>query len=241
MEPVIAVVTAILLLICLLYAGAFTKTRFLPVTGDDDLDGRLTYQLLLMAASTVSLGVAYVMAPEGLIRYFSFGVIDAPAGQMMLFGIEKGERWGSAGISIGLMISIVTVSVMFLNLRRAGIRPFFPPGFGWVLLLSLSNAFGEEMICRVGLVAPLEGHLSPVIIFFISAVIFGVAHYRGMPSGISGVFLAGILGFILAKSVYETGGFLWAWSIHFVQDVIIIGAMFMMQARTRQGGSEAGS
>jgi len=26
-----------------------------------------------------------------------------------------------------------------------------------------------------------------------------------------------------------------------VQDVIIIGALFLMQARTRQGGSEAGS
>jgi hypothetical protein len=230
MEPFFTLFTAILLLAFLLYAGAFTKKRSFELTGDDDLDGRLTYQLLLMVASAVSLCVAYFLAPDQLHRYFSIGSIDAPAEPLLLFGIAEGERWGGAGLSIGLMISVVTAAVMFLNLRRAGIRPFMPSGFGWVLLLSLSNAFGEEMVCRVGLIAPLDGHLSPVIIFFISAVIFGVAHYRGVPSGISGVFLAGILGFVLAKSVYETGGFFWAWSIHFVQDVIIIGAMFMMRS-----------
>lgn len=68
----------------------------------------------------------------------------------------------------------------------------------------------------------------PATIFLVSAAIFGVAHYRGVPFGVPGVFLAGVLGFVLAKSVYETGGFFWAWTIHFVQDVIIITTLFMM-------------
>ena len=237
----IPVITTVALLGFLLFAGSGKIRKQLKFTGDDDLDERLTYQLLLLACVGVSLGAAYLIAPASLVHYFSFGSIDAPAKPLALFGIGDGERWGSIGLSLGLIISAVTALVMNLDLRKAGISLHLPKGAGWVLLLSLSNAFGEEMICRVGLLAPMAGHLDQASICMLSAVIFGLPHYLGRPSGVSGVILAGILGFILAKSVLETGGFFWAWSIHFVQDVIIISAMFMMQARTRQGGSEAGS
>ena len=40
--------------------------------------------------------------------------------------------------------------------------------------------------------------------------------------------MAGVLGFVLAKSMIETNGFFWAWLIHFAQDVIIIGSLFLM-------------
>ena len=51
-------------------------------------------------------------------------------------------------------------------------------------------------------------------------------------NGIIGVTLAGTLGFILAKSMHETNGFFWAWVIHFLQDVLIIGTMFLMNENT---------
>ena len=35
------------------------------------------------------------------------------------------------------------------------------------------------------------------------------------------MLLAGFLGILLAKSMVETGGSRWAWSIHWLQDVII--------------------
>jgi membrane protease YdiL (CAAX protease family) len=84
------------------------------------------------------------------------------------------------------------------------------------------------MIYRIGIVSPLKGLLTPTTIFLISATIFGLAHVNGMPSGIIGMSLAGILGFVLAKSVYETNGFFWAWIIHFLQDVVIIGSLYLM-------------
>jgi len=237
----IPAITTVALLAFLLFAGSGKIRKQLKFTGDGDLDARLTYQLVLSACAALSLGAAYLIAPVSFLNYFSFGSIDAPAKPLALFGIGNGERWGTIGLSLGLIISVVTALVMYFDLRRAGIGPHLPEGAGWVLLLSLSNAFGEEMICRVGLLVPMTGQLEPASICMLSAVIFGLPHYRGLPSGVSGVILAGILGFILAKSVLETGGFFWAWSIHFVQDVIIIGALFLMQARTRQGGSEAGS
>ncbi|MFH0850449.1 MAG: hypothetical protein V1924_05870 [Candidatus Bathyarchaeota archaeon] len=44
------------------------------------------------------------------------------------------------------------------------------------------------------------------------------------------IFCAGTLGFLgwfLGKSMQETGGFAWAWLIHFLQDVIIF-TFFLM-------------
>jgi membrane protease YdiL (CAAX protease family) len=86
------------------------------------------------------------------------------------------------------------------------------------------------MIYRVGINSPLADLLSPNKIFLISAIIFGVAHIQGMPNGIGGVILAGLLGYVLSKSVYETNGVFWAWLIHFLQDVIIIGTLYLMKS-----------
>lgn len=63
---------------------------------------------------------------------------------------------------------------------------------------------------------------------WISATIFGVAHYRGMPGGIWGVLLAGLLGWVLTKSMIETEGFFWAWLIHFLQDVVLLLGYFIV-------------
>jgi membrane protease YdiL (CAAX protease family) len=84
------------------------------------------------------------------------------------------------------------------------------------------------MIYRMGVVSPLKGLLSPMTIYIVSAVLFGLPHLAGMPSGLLGATMAGVLGLVLAKSLYETNGFFWAWTIHFIQDVIIIGALFLL-------------
>ncbi|NUQ25067.1 MAG: hypothetical protein HUU34_14055 [Saprospiraceae bacterium] len=55
-----------------------------------------------------------------------------------------------------------------------------------------------------------------------SAAIFGGIYYFGTPGGPLGLLMAGFLGWLLAKSLVETRGFGWAWSIHFLQDVVIL-------------------
>ena len=56
-------------------------------------------------------------------------------------------------------------------------------------------------------------------------MLFGGGHYFGTPGGVTGVLLAGFLGWLLSKSIAETHGFGWAWLIHFVQDVVIFVAI----------------
>jgi hypothetical protein len=43
--------------------------------------------------------------------------------------------------------------------------------------------------------------------------------------------MAGFLGWLLAMAMVETQGFLLAWAIHFVQDVVIIASMILMDDR----------
>jgi membrane protease YdiL (CAAX protease family) len=120
---------------------------------------------------------------------------------------------------------------MFFQLKGMSIDySLLKTGLLWIVLFSLSNSFAEEMIFRVGINAPLRGLLSPNLIFLISAVVFGLAHFQGMPNGIIGMLLAGLLGYVLSKSVHETDGVFWAWIIHFLQDVIIIGSLFLMKS-----------
>ena len=42
-----------------------------------------------------------------------------------------------------------------------------------------------------------KGTAYPTTIFFISAILFGLPHYAGMPNGIVGATMAGVLGFVL--------------------------------------------
>ncbi len=67
-------------------------------------------------------------------------------------------------------------------------------------------------------------------VYIISAILFGLPHFVGIPSGLLGTIMAGILGLVLAKSLDETNAFFWAWFIHFIQDVIIIGALVLLSA-----------
>ena len=102
-----------------------------------------------------------------------------------------------------------------------------------VLLFAATNAWSEEILSRFVIVAGLHDKLRPSVICWISAAIFGVPHFFGTPSGIFGVMMAGLMGWILAKSMLETKALGWALFIHFLQDLVIFGAGAMIIAGVR--------
>ncbi len=53
-----------------------------------------------------------------------------------------------------------------------------------------------------------------------SAALFGMQHYYGVPYGVVGVIMAGIWAGCWEKAVGNKG-IAWAWGIHFCQDVLI--------------------
>ena len=81
---------------------------------------------------------------------------------------------------------------------------------------------------RSVLLARLEPVVKPGQAMLMTAVLFGSLHYfAGAPSGPVGALVVTWLGWINAKSMIETRGLVWAYSIHFVTGFIVaaFGAM----------------
>lgn len=214
----------------LLLAGQASKIG-ISISQNSYLNFQINYQLLLIGIACVSLTASYFLNPASVQSMLSFGNMAAAVEELKVFGIQQGDSWLKTGISLSVFISVVTGIFMYAQLKGQAIDySLLKTGILWIILFSLTNSFSEEIIYRVGINGPLDGLMSPQKIFLISAIIFGLAHFRGMPNGLIGVVLAGLLGYILSKSVHETHGIFWAWFIHLLQDVVIIGALFLIKS-----------
>ena len=233
MKIAIPILLTVVYTAALLSAGSFSKKIGLEVSNNSYVNGQVKYQIILLIVTGISLLTTYLLNKESFQTYFSFGQLSIPGDELKFFGIKQGDSWLKTGLSLCFVITGVTAIFMYFQLKKVDVDwSLLQSGIIWILLFSLTNSFGEEMIYRVGLVSPLQGLLAPTTIYLISAIIFGLAHINGMPSGIIGISLAGILGFVLAKSVFETQGFFWALIIHFLQDVVIIGSLHLMNKPT---------
>ncbi|MGB5700699.1 CPBP family intramembrane glutamic endopeptidase [Muriicola sp.] len=233
MKIAVPILLTVVYTIALWFGGTLSKRIGLEVSNNTYVNGQLNYQILLLLITGVSLLTTYLLNKENFLTYFSIWQTSIPGEELKLFGIKQGDSWLNTGLSLCVVITGVTAIFMYFQLKKADVDwSILQSGIFWILLFSLTNSFGEEMIYRMGLVSPLSGLLAPTTIFLISAIVFGLAHINGMPSGIIGISLAGILGFVLAKSIFETHGFFWAWLIHFLQDVVIIGSLYLMNKPT---------
>ena len=222
---IVLVATAILL-----RGGEIVKNWRYAFSENAYIDYQIKYQSLLLITAFVVLVLTYFLNKENFTSLFSIGNINAPTEELSLFGIKKGDKWLETGLSLSLIITLVTAVFMYFQLKQYAVNwQLLLQGMGWIVLFSLTNSFGEEAIYRIGIVSPLKDVITPTTVFLISAVLFGIPHFGGMPSGVIGVVMAGVLGFVLAKSVFETQGIFWAWLIHFLQDVVIIGSIYLMK------------
>lgn len=193
------------------------------------IDSQFKYQLALLGLAGAVLGVAFFLSKENFLTFFNIGNIYSPAQEVYWLGIGKGESWRTIGTSSVAIITLATFLFMSLGVWQAKAKPgvvfhFFP----WVILFSLTNSFAEEAIYRLGVIIPLYGLLGVGTLSLLSAVLFGLPHYRGVPSGFIGIIMASVLGWFLAKSVIETQGIGLAWGIHFLQDVVIYSGIVIM-------------
>lgn len=124
----------------------------------------------------------------------------------------------------GVALSMFLFFTLHPQIGRAHILlPLLP----WAVATSALNAANEEFQCRSVLLARLRNVVPLKEAVFLTAVLFGLDHYFGQPSGWSGVFMAGFAGWIWAKSMIETRGFTCAFAIHFVQDMVIFAFLAM--------------
>jgi membrane protease YdiL (CAAX protease family) len=138
---------------------------------------------------------------------------------------KKPEPWPRFARNFLIIFSIILVTTLAFQLRpKAGqilqVLIYSPA----IILTSLINAFGEEFRFRWVLMARVLPVLGEKQAIAITSIFFGLAHYFGNPGGIVGVLLSAYVGYIVAKSIVETRGSVWALLIHFLGDFIIYSA-----------------
>lgn len=184
-----------------------------------------SYQLVSLAVAFLLIGLLFVIDRETLREFFGIGNLDAPVEPEPWIGLhpEKGEGWKQVGLTFATIITAVTALIAWVTqFRHVGLSPGLLGYAPWILGFSAVNAFVEETIFRLGVVVSLANVLGPDRIAVASGLLFGGVHYFGVaPRGVAGLLLAGFIGWFLAKSVLETRGMAWAWTLHFFQDIVL--------------------
>lgn len=198
----------------------------------DILNFYASYEFSTILISTAFLLILYVLADKIHLRYLKLNRIDGVVGPVPIIGLnpKEGEGWRTVGLTIGSIITVVTGIVVYFQIVPTGDLSFrFFPEVPLIIVFALMNSFTEEIIFRLSYTTIVANEeMNSRISEFLSAAIFGGVHYYGIaPSGLIGALMAAFLGWFLAKSINETKGFFWAWTIHFAQDVVILLFLFM--------------
>ena len=195
------------------------------------LNEMFKYQLFVFTIAFILLIITLEITPESK-NLLKFGNVENMAVKEKWMGINGVSTWRKNGLQLLFFISIPTAIFMFLGVNYSNsfsnFKGYFIP---IIVLFSIVNSFSEEMIYRFTINGNLSKILNPKTIFLISGILFGLPHYWGFPTGVIGVIMSGLLGYILSKATHETQGLGIAWGIHFVQDVIIFTAILMMNLK----------
>ncbi len=155
--------------------------------------------------------------------------LDSEVKGLSWLGFSKEATWTSASQTFLIIPFLVTTTVVYLQaLKGMKVNGVFS-----ALLISipfsLMNSATEEVIFRLIGIESLP--FAAVTTSIICGAWFGIPHYFGTPGKLPGVLMAGLLGYVMALAMQQTGGFALSWMIHFVQDVPII-AMLILKSRT---------
>ena len=195
------------------------------------INNLLKYQIFAFVIATITFLISVKYTPESKFL-LGIGKLENMAHRERWMGISGNDTWKKEGIKLLFFISLATGIFMFLAVKYTNslqnFKLYFVP---WILLFSLFNSFSEEIIYRVAVNGNLMNYVPKFQVLIVSAILFGLPHYQGYPNGVMGVIMASILGYVLSKVTYETEGIGMAWTIHFVQDIIIFTALLMMNLK----------
>jgi membrane protease YdiL (CAAX protease family) len=194
-----------------------------------DISSNVSWGARLFIARTVTLSgavlVSLTLIGSGLTRrdlFLNRGNLAAPAQPIPFLGLRKRVPWTVFGPGLLVVFALGLVPFLYLTVHpnfaaSQRILHFLP----WMIAVSALNAASEEYQFRNVLLAHLGNLFSSAEAALLTAAYFGLGHYYGQPSGTLGVLMAGFAGWIWARSMIETRGYFWAFTIHMVQDSII--------------------
>ncbi|MBD3327699.1 CPBP family intramembrane metalloprotease [Candidatus Peregrinibacteria bacterium] len=217
-------------IVSVFYIIPWSKSQIILSSFNQNINHILSYQIVTLAITLIFLFFIYISNKDIFKIYFKIGDSKSKVLPEAIIGLKpkKYDNWKSIGINFTVIITVVTIIVMYFSITDKTFNynnflTFIP----FVFIFSLSNSFVEEIMYRFGVIIALKNIISDKKIALISGLIFGSIHYFGTPGGLIGVIVAGFLGWFLAKSIIETKGIFWAYLIHFLQDFVIFSALLL--------------
>jgi hypothetical protein len=217
--------------ILLVNAKLFTNQMNFQMHADSFVNELAKYQIFALAVGILVTILILFLFPNSK-QFFNTGQLSIIAEKENWLGINGKSSWMVDGLQLLFFVSMATGIFMFLAVKNTNSMNNFQWSFiPLIPLFSCTNSLAEELIFRFGIVGGLFNNYPKLTILIISAIFFGLPHYFGWPNGFIGVIMSGMLGYILCKATLETRSLSITWSIHFVQDIIIFTALFMMNVK----------
>jgi membrane protease YdiL (CAAX protease family) len=219
----------ILLVVYAVEAGFFLNLVpqapvYRAAVGGDPTLAFIGERALRLGAVLVMLGVLLLQGRRPRDFYLAIGDLRATAEPI---GVpRRPEPWTRFGRNYG----IISVALLLVFLVPAFGPSISRLSVGLVLFAAAAaamNAFAEEFLYRAALipqVLPLFGKRATLLLV---PGWFALAHWFGVPSGLTGVLLAAIGGWFFARSMIETRGIVWAWFLHFLADLTVYAVLLL--------------
>jgi membrane protease YdiL (CAAX protease family) len=168
--------------------------------------------------------VAVLLAASGKTRgelFLRIGNLRAPA-EIPLPVTTSRTTWPRLGIIVIVLVGIYLVFHVAVTRHPSSAAVTTLLEYSPVVVVAAAvNTFCEEFLFRNSLIAPLVPAIGRPQALWLTSLRFGIGHFYGNPSGLIGVIGATFFGFVLGRSMIETGGSGWAWMIHFAEDIVI--------------------
>ncbi len=196
------------------------------------VNGRNVLLKLLSAEIITIFLLALFWHPEEV--YLTPGNLKVKAVPIRFLGISKNwVSWGKLSWVSGLLISVVPVGLVLLNtigFRVSWDFDLLLSSLPYIFVMAIFNSLSEGVMCRNAVLGPLGKTFPKEAVMIISGLYFGSFHYYGFPGGPLGVLASSLLGWYMARSMYETKGFLAPWIIHAIQDLFIFMTLAVLGA-----------
>jgi membrane protease YdiL (CAAX protease family) len=176
--------------------------------------------------------LALSLLTSGLSRADLFLALGDFRALFLRIGQRISVSWGWL-LPVALLLSVGPVIVNVVAARHpdfgaaARLLPLAP----LILTGAAINTFSEEFLFRQVLLARLIPVLGITQAIWLTALRFGVGHWFGNPSGVTGVMLATVFGWFAARSMLDTRGSGWIWSVHLINDLVIFSLIALTAAR----------
>ena len=191
-----------------------------PAATDPQLRRLFAERALLVLEALAIVPVLAALRYRRGEAFLALGKLRAPS------GLRIGRRalsWALVGPIVAILLVAATAAFASSLAQPtpdlwSRALPLLP--IAW--LAAALNAFAEEVLYRAGPLGPLARAVRPRASIWILAAWFGLGHvYGGIPSGVMGLVIAGLLGLLWGKAMIDTRGLGVPWALHFSADAAI--------------------